>query len=127
MYLELYWDPSCKVLNFPENEGFSEVSSLLEKMKRKAVEIKAINTQGLSKEELQEAYIKAIAPSVFKRYEVKSVFGTKKTGGCFFGREVPALVVCGEKGKPQDVYPHKKEGRIVTIKAFLEGILAHDE
>ena len=124
MYLELYQDPSCKVFGSPENEGFPEVSSLLKELKETGVKVKVINTQKLTKEELQDAYIKAIVPSVVEKYKVRRIFRAKKQSGCCFGKEVPALVVYDEKGKPQDVCPHKKEGKIVTIKAFLEGILA---
>jgi hypothetical protein len=51
------------------------------------------------------------------RYRVRPVFGK---WGRRFGRAVPALAVVGPSGTVEDVYPHKKGRKLVTISDFFE-------
>lgn len=86
------------------------------------VEYRAVDTSGLEREELEDAYAQlAVTPSVRRGYRIKHIFGTNKYPGSKFGKDVPALVVL-ENGRPQDVYPHEEGGRLVTIKDYLDGL-----
>jgi hypothetical protein len=64
-------------------------------------------------------------PAVYKHYEVKRMLGTNRHSGCFFGAEVPALVVT-DGDSVGDTYPHRKGNQIVTIRDFLTSLLASD-
>ena len=50
------------------------------------------------------------------------MFGSNRISACWFGAEVPALVVI-DGGAAGDTYPHRKEGRITTIRSFLAGLV----
>jgi hypothetical protein len=74
------------------------------------------------------AYADAWLPSVSKKFGIRRVFGTRHLGGCFFGREVPALLVFkDDEEQPVNVYPHEEHGRIVTIKEFMQALLSAGE
>lgn len=121
MKIELYYDPDDTEPR-PENEGLygQKPNRLLGQVKEAGVDYQVVDPSGLSREELEDAYIRlAVPPSVRKRYGIKRIFGTNKYPGSFFGRQVPALVVL-ENGRPQDVFPHEEGGKIVTIKDYLE-------
>ena len=130
MYIELYFDPTCQIFAGPVNEGFSEALHLMEELRRKGIEVEIRDTGKMSEEERQKAYWKVIGPTVRKKYSVRQVFGSRRRGGGpHFGKEVPALLVYREKGDqyPEDVYPHQKEGKILTIKEFVEQLLRAEE
>ena len=42
--------------------------------------------------ELTEAYTKALLPSVWYKYRIRTVFGTNRNSGCFFDKEQPDLL-----------------------------------
>lgn len=114
------------VLDKPENQGFrlEEIRALLEQLEAGGVQLELVETSALSDENLMKAYLEAIVPSVYKKYRIRQVFGSKRHPGCLFGKGVPALVVY-ERGDhlPTDVYPHEEGGRMVTIREFLESML----
>ncbi len=63
-------------------------------------------------------------PAVWRKYRVRQVFGSKRHPGSLFGKGVPALVVYERADHaPIDVYPHEEDGRLVTIREFLKGLL----
>jgi len=51
------------------------------------------------------------------------MLGTNRHSGCFFGAEVPALLVTNADS-PGDTYSHRKGNRIVAIRSFLTELLA---
>lgn len=128
MKIEFYYQAN-RIQSWPENEGLygRMPDHLLGQMREAGVEYRMIDPSELSREELEDAYIRlAVPPSVRKRYGIKRVFGTNKYPGSFFGRQVPALVIL-ENGRPQDVFPHEEGGKIVTIKDYLEKLTTCDK
>lgn len=105
------------------NAGIEEVPRLLDRVRSLGVPVESIDTSGWSGEQLAEAYALAASPAVIrhsKMYSVRRAFGTRKRGGDFFARGVPALLVYrGESRVPADVYPHYEGDRPVTIRDFL--------
>lgn len=109
------------------NAGHEEVPRLLDRVRSLGVAVESVDTSGWSEEQLAEAYALAAAPAVIrhsKEYSVRRAFGTRRRGGGFFARGVPALLVYrGEGGLPADVYPHYEGDRPVTIRDFLLRLL----
>lgn len=125
MRMKLYYQAGI-LLDMPANRGFrlEEIRAMLEQLEAGGVQLELVETSALSDEALRKAYAEAIVPSVYKKYRVRRVFGSKRDSGCLFGKRVPALVVYeGENRHPTDVYPHEEGGRVVTIREFLEGLL----
>jgi len=78
----------------------------------------------MSDELLYGAYSRAIMPSVFNRFKVRRVFGTRKRSGVFFGRQAPALLVYEDESQyPIDLYPKIGEGKRESIEEFLQNLL----
>jgi len=128
MYIELYFDPNCKVFEAPEpeNEGFLAVPGLVEELQRRGIQIEVKDTGRMTEEERQEAYWKATTATRRKKFKIRQIFGSQRQGGGpYFGKQVPALLVYKEKGAsyPEDVYPHEEKGEIVTIKELLDQLL----
>ena len=120
MRFELYYDTKKKPIDVPANHGFDKV---LELLNNKGFNYKVIDTNKLSNEEIQEKYIEACAPSVYKKYRIRQVFGSRRHSGWLFGKGVPALLVYEEAEKyPVDVFPHEERGRIITVKEYLENL-----
>jgi hypothetical protein len=95
-----------------------KIKSVLSKLaKASKIEYKVVDTAKLTDQERSSEYVKAIAPSIFNKYQVRKVFGTNRQSGIFFGKEEPALLV---EGKKHDIYPHILNGKVVTIQDFLD-------
>jgi hypothetical protein len=87
------------------NRGFDEVLNRLEALQRAGVRV--VNTGALSEKERTTAHFEATSwPSAKKHYRIRPCFGR---AGLSFGREVPALLVRGDDGLPEDVYPHENK------------------
>ena len=86
--------------------------------------LEIIDTTEMERADLQRKYIDAIMPSVFKKYRVRQVFGSRRRAGWLFGRGVPALVVLGPNSSPmpEDLYPREERGTLVTIWDFLASL-----
>jgi len=122
--LKLYYNSKQHPQNDPANQGFSEAMDLLAVLESQGIHCDRIDTVRLPNEKVYEAYADAWTPSVSRKFAIRRVFGTRRRSGCYFGREVPALLVYEDSnGDPIDVYPHEKLGRTVTIKDFLKGLL----
>ena len=121
MILKLYYSTKHQPLDAPANEGFHEVTNLLWLLEKKGVNHEIIDTDSLSEEEMQEAYLAAVVPSVFKKFGIRRVFGSRRRSGWLFGRGAPALLVYEEGEEyPSDVYPHDMgQGKVRTIRSFL--------
>lgn len=115
----IYRGPGC-------NDGIDEVLQGVEDFRRQGVPLRIVDTAKMTDQEIQAAYIRAIVPSVWKKYRIRGVFGTHRYAGCKFGRSVPALLVCDPLAdRVDDVFPHQEAGRIVTVReALLQAIQA---
>lgn len=97
------------------------IIELLDKLKKsKKLDYRMIDTSKLTDSQRMDAYGKVIGPSVFNKYEVRRVFGTNRQSGIFFGKEQPALLV---EGDIWDIFPHRKNGKEITIVKFLENLM----
>jgi hypothetical protein len=124
---ELFYDPDAPTIfdTFPQNKGIREVLEHVDDFRKEGVPIEKRNTAKMSATDLEHAYIRAIVPSVYRKYRVRRMFGSNRQAGLLFGREVPALLVSDPTHKtPGDVYPHDQAGRIVTIHDFLTELRA---
>jgi len=115
MKLELYYDKHKS-----DKSEIDKLLSFLQRQKEKGKNITTIDVSSLAENERYEVYLKACTPSVFKKYQIRKVFGSNRRSGIFFG-EVPALLVYENEGSyPTDVFPHDKHGKIETIESYLE-------
>ena len=128
MKLKLYYSTVQQPLDDRANRAFSEAMDLLADAQKQGIRCEKIDTAELPPEKVYEAYADAWAPAVFKKFAIRRVFGTRRRSGCYFGREVPALLVYDDdREQPTDVYPHEELGRTVTIGEFLGDLLASDD
>jgi len=96
------------------------VQTLLEKLKKKGkIDYKIIETSKMNDSELRAHYTKALLPSVWNKYRIRTVFGTNRNSGCFFGKEQPALLI---EGDVWEIFPHEKDGKKVIIEKFLSSL-----
>ncbi len=122
MLIKLYYAKDA-LLEAPTNEGFNlkKIFALLKTLENESVEFQIIETNTLSDETLYKIYMEACRPAVQKKFVIRRMFGSKRKSASFFGRGVPALLVYnGDNQHPIDVYPHEEDGRLVTIREFLE-------
>lgn len=126
MRMRLYYQQTGTLLDTPANQGFQleEIRALLKQLEAQGVQLELVDTGNLSDEARMQAYLEAAMPAIRRKYRVQRVFGSKRFSGRYFGKEVPALVVYEEEDRPPlDIYPHNKEGRVVTIREFLEHLV----
>lgn len=117
-------DPTRQPFNGERNAGIEDVPSLLAEAKARGDDIEFVDTANLTEKERIERYSRAILPAVYRHYEVKRMLGTNRRSACFFGAEVPALLVTDRDGDSVgDTYPNRKGNRITTIHAFLIDLL----
>jgi hypothetical protein len=122
-----FYFPSDPTLLFQDerNKGIEAVPALLERVEGLGAEVLRVDASKLSMERRFNEYAKATIPAVHKKYEVKRIFGTNRRSACWFGLQVPALVVKETVNAVGDTYPHRKSGNIVvTIHQFLTAALA---
>lgn len=122
-----FYLPSDPAIPFQDerNRGMDAVPALLERLERRGAHVRRIDPLTLTAERRFEEYTKATIPAVYKKYEVKRVFGTNRHSACWFGLQVPALVVKPTPDAVGDTYPHRESGnRIVTIHEFLTATVA---
>ncbi|MFC2036110.1 hypothetical protein ACFLUJ_08355 [Chloroflexota bacterium] len=119
--MRLYQSSTHQLLDIPCNKDFKDVENLLRSLNRKSIIVEHINMDSLSETDILKAYSEAVIPSVFKKFGIRRIFGSRRRSGCLFGREVPALLVYQEgRDHPIDVYPHDEgQGRILTVREFL--------
>ena len=119
---KLYYDTRQKPLDLPCNRGFDRAMQLLKKMK---VSFEIVDTSQLPDDELYNAYSDACTPSVYRKFRIRQIFGSRRHSGWLFGKGVPALLVYeGSQEYPVDVYPHEERGRIITIREYVEKLLS---
>ncbi len=116
-----YCTPSAILRGHPCNADIDSALGKIEDLRRQG-KVRVVEP---SDDEVQAAYIGAIAPSVRKKYPIRQVFGSRRQSGFLFGRGVPALVVQSASGTiAEDVFPHKESERIVTINEALSRLFA---
>jgi len=128
MRLALYYSSLDTPLDLPANQGFDldQILRLLNSLRSKGVGYETIDSVAVTKEQISEAYLNAMVPSVYKKYRVRKVFGTRRRSGWLFGKGVPSLLVYEEGGKyPTEVFPREEQnGKMVTIRDYLENLLS---
>lgn len=125
MALRLYYNSAEEPLKAPANEGITQAFALLRVAEKKGFACEWIDTSKLTEGDRMRAYFDAVGPSVLKKYKIRQVFGSRRNSGWLFGKHVPALLVIDLKKQfPEDVYPRNESGQIVTVKKFLEELLA---
>jgi hypothetical protein len=116
-------DLDRKPFSGERNEGIEAVPGLLKQLEAMCVDVEFVDVSNLTDSERFKAYMRVIWPAVHKHYEIKKMFGTNRHSACWFGAEVPALLVI-DADPVGDTYPHRKGNRITTIHDFLNGLLA---
>lgn len=120
--LELYYDSTVEPFR-REDFNRRRILELLNKAEKRGVEVAVIDTASWDSSMLYDIYLKACIPSIRSGYGIRTVFGTARESGRYFGRQVPALLVYEDDGVT-DVYPHDEKRRTVTIIEFLGELLA---
>jgi len=125
MKLSYYWssDEARKPLPGERNEGIEAVRGLLRQLAARGADVEFVDTALFTEKARIESYSRVALPAVYRHYEVKRMLGTNRHSGCFFGAEVPALLVTNADSAG-DTYPHRKGNRITTIHSFLTELLA---
>jgi hypothetical protein len=125
--LKLYYSTTTKPFTDSANNGFGKALEYLRKLQIEGFPCKVVATSRLSDEEVYQAYAEAWSPSVSKKFAIRRVFGTRRRSGCFFGKEVPALLVFEDDSEqPVDIYPREELGRTVTTREFLRKLLSDE-
>lgn len=109
---------SSKESNVRTDLNFVE-SKLEELSKSKKLSYEIVDTAKMDRSQRDELYVKAVMPSVWHKYRVRTVFGTNRQSGIFFGREQPALLL---EGDIWGIYPHEKDGKKVLMETFLASL-----
>lgn len=121
----LYHSPAATLGSLECNKGIDKVLKHLEDFRRQGIDFQVVDTTTMPEHERQTEYIRAVLPSVLKKYRIRQVFGSRRNAGFMFGRGVPALVVYGPSSTvPEDVFPHEESGRMVTINESLSRLSA---
>jgi hypothetical protein len=118
-----YCAPSQILRGLPYNADIDAALDRIEDLRRQG----KVQVVKLKEDEIQDVYLRAIAPSVEKKYSIQQVFGNLHHPGFLFGRGVPALIVQSASGTTvEDVFPHKESGRIVTIHEALSRLFPNN-
>jgi len=116
----LYYSPAATLTGLECNKGIDKVLKHREDFRRQGIDLQFVDTTTMTDHERQTEYMRAVQPSVLKKYRIRQVFGSRRNAGFMFGRGVPALLVHGSSsGAAEDVFPHEESGRLVTINEFL--------
>ena len=109
---------SSKEANIRTDLTFVE-TKLKELSKTNKLSYNIVDTANMDGSERDSLYVRAILPSVWNKYRVRTIFGTNRHSGVFFGKEQPALLV---EGDIWGIFPHKKDGKEISIENFLENL-----
>jgi hypothetical protein len=118
----LYYASGGVLRELPCNARIDTALARAEELRQQGISVELVDTSGMGPGELQGRYIEAIGPSVVKKYRVRQVFGSRRRAGWLFGQGVPALVVVRPSGTVEDVYPHERAGKLVTISEFFDSL-----
>lgn len=125
MKLRYYHSSEHDPMEDRANLGLEDVPTLLDQAGQVGASAEDVDTAEMTEEDRYKYYSRhAVVPSFSNRYAIRQVFGTRRRGGSFFGREIPALIVMANgDNSPMDVFPHQEGGNIVTIRDFLASFL----
>src|SRR5258708_25883189 len=112
MKLTYFWssDLARKPFITKCNESVEAVPHLLEELRARGWDVEFVDTANMTEKQRFECYSRVTLPAVYKRYEVKKVLGTNRHSACWFGAEVPALLVTNTDSVG-DTYPHSNGNR----------------
>jgi hypothetical protein len=85
----LYPSDPAIIFQDDRNKGIEAVPGLLQELERRGAIVNKIDSSTLSNDQRIHEYSKAIIPAVYKKYEVKRIFGTNRHSACWFGVQVP--------------------------------------
>jgi hypothetical protein len=103
----------------------SKLFQPFEQLERFGASLRRVDIRTMSAEQRFHEYTKATIPAVHKKYEVKRMFGANRHSACWFGLQVPALLVKETVDAVGDTYPHRKSANtLVTIHEFLAAAVA---
>lgn len=118
--LVLYYDRTAILKELPCNAGIDKALERIEEFRSQGIDVRVVDTTRMSEQELWADYSRATEPSIWKKYSVRQIFGSRSRSGWLFGRGVPALLVQEPSGNAvADVFPHNESGRIITIHDAL--------
>jgi len=124
MKVQLWYNSEIEPFDDPDNGDWPMTQELWQQLRDSGkVPCEEVDTACLSNEQRIDGYLSQAVPCTSPhRYAIRPVFGRR---GSQFGRGIPALFVY-EAGseRPTDVYPHKKDDRLVTIQSYLGRLLA---
>ena len=125
MKLKLYWSTKHELADVPSNKQFYEVMNLLKQLQKKGITSNIIDTASLPDSEIHRVYQDAVVPSVHQKFGIRRVFGSRRRSGCFFGKEIPAILAYEEGEQyPHHVYPHEEgQGQVRTIYEYLQDVM----
>ncbi len=125
MKLTYFWssDATRKPFSAEPNECIEAVPNLLKELRARGHDVEFVDTSNMIERHRFDSYMRVSLPAVHNHYEVKKMLGTNRRSACWFGAEVPALLVT-DADSVGDTYPHRKGNRITTIHSFLAGLLA---
>jgi hypothetical protein len=118
----LYYSAGAVLRELPCNAGIDTAVARADELRRQGIPVELVDTDAMEPGELQGRYIESIGPSVVKKYRVRQVFGSRRRAGWLFGRGVPGLVVMHPSGTVEDLFPHERTGRLVTISDFFDSL-----
>jgi hypothetical protein len=119
--LALYYSTTTRPF---DKYDITKILAALDRLEKRSILCTKVDVSKMSDEQIGHTYVEATIPSVYKKYKIRQVFGSRKNSGWLFGKQVPALLVYDDGAKyPSDVYPHDNRGREVTIEEFLNSLL----
>lgn len=122
MKLEFFYDSTVEPFK-ADDLNLPEVLDLLKRLKGKKMDVVAHDVAGWDDAMRMEHYLRGVVPAVMKKYGIRRVFGSARTSGWLFGRQVPALIVT-EDGRVVDIYPHTFAGNRFTILGVLRELFS---
>lgn len=121
MKLALYYSTITQPF---DKYDLTKMLSSLDRLEKTNVHCLKVDVSKMTDEEIGRIYIEATIPSVYKKYRIRQVFGSRRSSGWLFGKHVPALLVYEDGAKyPSDIYPHDDHGKEDTIEEFLDSLL----
>jgi len=126
MRFTLYHDPGSEFETDPANAEFDDVAALLGLLQQcTGADVRVIETNGWTEAQRWEVYSRACTPAVWKKFRIRTVFGSRRFPGRDFAKGIPALLVDEEDSRisPADIYPHEERGRLITIAGYLRSLV----
>jgi len=123
MEIDFFFDSKINALG-GDDFNLSDILDLLNRLQERGIKVTIHDTAGWDDGKRIDQYLRAVPPSMYKKYAIRRIFGSARIPGWQFGRQVPAIIVSNE-GKDVDVYPHKLGARRVTILNFLSELVSH--